>query len=231
MVEIKGLQKMSLIEYPEKAACVVFLPGCNFRCPFCYNPDLVLRPETQPTIPEGEFFKFLEDRKKWLDAVAITGGEPTLSQDLPDFIRKIKDLGYLVGLETNGTNPGMLEQLIGEKLVDFIGMDIKAPLERYREVVGVEVNTRDIQKSIDLVRSSGLKYEFRTTFVPGLLGKEDMERMGKWLEGIESYQIHVFRPQNTLDKTFESKVPYSKKELGEIADIARKFFKKVGVGE
>lgn len=231
MVEIKGLQKMSLIEYPGKVACVVFLGGCNFRCPFCYNPGLVLEPEKQPTIPGEEFFSFLEERKGWVDAVVITGGEPTLHKGLPEFIRKIKGMGYLVGLETNGTNPGMLEGLIKGKLLDFIGMDVKAPKERYREVVGAEVRVEDIQKSIGLVRGSGIQHEFRTTFVPGLVGKGDMEKIGKWLEGAEQYEIHRFRPLTTLDKEFESKEPYSKKELGEIAGIARKFFRKVEVRE
>ncbi|MFQ5647858.1 MAG: anaerobic ribonucleoside-triphosphate reductase activating protein [Candidatus Aenigmatarchaeota archaeon] len=230
-MDIKGVQKISLIEYPGRVSCVVFLPGCNFRCPFCYNTGLVLTPENVESMPGQEFFSFLEGRKKWIEAVVVTGGEPCLSPDLPELIKKIKEMEYLVGLETNGTNPRMLERLIKENLVDYIAMDIKGPKERYPEIAGAKVNIRDIQKSIDLVRGSGLQYEFRTTFVPGLVGKQDMKRVGKWLEGAERYGVQRFMPKACLDKTFESKVPYSKEELEEIAGIARKFFKKVEVRE
>ena len=228
MVEIKGLQKMSLIDYPGKISCVVFLPGCNFRCPFCQNPDLVV-PEKLKTIPESEFFGFLEKRKNWLDGAILTGGEPTLQPDLPDFIRKIKELGYQVALETNGSNPGMLGQLIKEGLLDFLAMDVKSAPERYKDVVGVEVDIEKIKKSTELVKNSGIEYQFRTTFVPGLVGKVDAEKIGQWLEGAESYAVQNFRPKTCLDKTFESLSPYSKEELEDIARIARRFFKKVEV--
>jgi pyruvate formate lyase activating enzyme len=229
MVVISGLQKMSLIDYPGKVAAVVFMPHCNFRCPYCCNPALVLEPDTQPKMPEEEFFEFLEGRKKWLDGVAITGGEATTHKDLPEFIRKVKGMGFLVCLETNGTNPHMIEQLIRDKLVDYLAMDIKGPKERYSEITCTQVNIEDIQKSIDLIRNSGIEYEFRTTFVPGLIERADMEKMGKWLEGIEQYEIHKFVPKTTLDKAFELRIPYTSEELEAIADIARKFFKKVEI--
>lgn len=223
------MRDMSLLDYPGKVSCVVFLPGCNFRCPFCFNPGFVLIPEKQPTIPEGHFFWFLEERRQWLDGVAITGGEPTLSRGLPDFIAEIKKRGYLVCLETNGSNPKMLDELIKEKLLDYIAMDIKGPLERYSEIVGASVNKRDIQRSVDLVRTSGLEYEFRTTFVPGLVGKQDVEKIGIWLKGSRLYGVQRFVPWNTLDKSFETKATFSRKNLEHIAQIAGNFFKNVEI--
>ena len=230
MAEIKGLQKMSLIDYPGKVSCVVFLGGCNFRCPFCHNPDLI-NPGKLETVPEKEFLEFLKKRRKWLDGVVITGGEPTLQKDLPGFIRKIKDLGYLVCLETNGTNPGVLEELLKGKLLDYLAMDIKAAPERYREAAGTEVDMDKVRRSAGIVRNSGIEHQFRTTFVPGLVGKEDARKIGQWLKGSESYAVQNFRPKNCLDKAFESRVPYSKEGIEEIAGIARKFFRKVEVRE
>jgi pyruvate formate lyase activating enzyme len=161
--------------------------------------------------------------------VVITGGEPTLQKDLPQLIRKIKDLGYLVCLETNGTNPGMLEELLKGNLLDCLAMDIKAAPERYRDVVKAEVDMDKVRRSAGIVRNSGIEYQFRTTYVPGLVGKEDARGIGRWLKGSESYAVQNFRPKKCLDKAFESRVPYSKEEIEEIAGVAREFFKKVVV--
>ncbi len=226
-MEIKGLQKMSLIDYPGKMSAVVFLGGCNFRCPFCHNPELVEN-SGLPTIEEKRVLGFLETRKKWLDGVVVTGGEPCLNPRLPEFVNKIKEMGFLVKLDTNGSNPRMLEQLVKGSL-DFVSMDIKAPLGKYGEVAGVDVNVKDIEKSVDVIRSSGLEYEFRTTVVPGLVGRRDVVEIGKWLKGSEKYCIQQFRPSKTLDSRFQKVGPYTKRELNEIAESVRAFFKNVVV--
>src|SRR3989344_5633428 len=138
-LEIKGLQKTSLIDYPPYTSCVVFLAGCDFRCPFCQNPDLILNPEKLETVKQEDFLEFLKKRKKWLDAVCISGGEPTLYEDLPEFIKKIKDLGYKVKIDTNGNNPNAIEELINKKLIDYVAMDIKAPLDKYSKAANAKV--------------------------------------------------------------------------------------------
>ena len=163
--------------------------------------------------------------------MVITGGEPTIHKDLPEFIRKIKAAKYLVCLETNGTNPEMLEELLKGKLLDYLAMDIKASPERYAEVVLTEVNMQKVKRSANILRNSGIEYQFRTTYVPGLVGKDDAERIGQWLDGAESYAVQNFSPKRCLDKSFESKKPYSKEEIEEIAGIARRFFKDVQVRE
>ena len=180
---IKGIQKTTLLDYPEKIASIIFLAGCNFRCPYCQNPSLVNGYEGLPTIPERAVLEFLRDRLKWLDGVCITGGEPTLHEDLSRFISKVKKEGLLVKLDTNGSNPGMLEGLLGEGLLDYIAMDIKAPIQRYAEVVKTKVNLNKIQRSVEMICKSGLDYEFRTTVVPGLLGEEDIAEITSWLKG------------------------------------------------
>jgi len=228
MMIIKGMQKLTLIDYPGKVACTLFTFGCNFRCPYCQNPELVIgTPDS--AIEEKTILEFLEERKGFLDAVCITGGEPTLYEDLPEFIKKIKHIGYLVKLDTNGTNLNMLKRVVEENLIDYIAMDIKAPLERYEEVVRVEVNEEEIRRTTDFIMKCGLEYEFRTTVVPGLIGKEDIEKIGEWLEGAEKYCIQQFNNEKVLDPSFKQKKPYSRQELEELAEIARKYFQKVEI--
>jgi pyruvate formate lyase activating enzyme len=221
---IKGIQKTTLLDYPGKIASIIFLAGCNFRCPYCQNPSLVNGYEELPTIPEGEVIEFLRSRLKWLDGVCITGGEPTLHRDLPGFISKVKKEGLLVKLDTNGSNPGMLEGLLGEGLLDYIAMDIKAPIHRYAEVVKAEVDLNKIQKSVEMIRGSGLDYEFRTTVVPGLLGEEDIAGITNWLKGSKKYYLQQFRNHDTLDNAFREVPPYTPEELHSLAAIASKGF-------
>jgi len=228
MVLIKGLQKVSMIDYPGKVACTVFLPGCDFRCPFCHNPSLIFEPDSLPTMPTKEFFEFLESRKGWLDGVCVTGGEPLLSKNIPEFLRGIKDRGFLVKLDSNGSLPGKLQALFDDKLVDFIAMDIKASPERYSEAAGVRVNISSIQESINLIRSSGLPYEFRTTVIPRLHGRDDLLAIGEWLEGSDFYALQQFRPDfGTLDPEYAKEVAYKKSELQEFTDMLKPYFKKV----
>jgi len=219
---IKGVQKLSLIDYPGRVACTLFTFGCNFRCPYCHNPELVVDDGTPP-VPEGEVLRFLEERKGFLDGVCITGGEPTLHDDLPDFIRRVKGLGYSVKLDTNGTNPEMLRGLIVEKLVDYIAMDVKAPLEKYESVVRVNVDASKIAESVEIVRAFP-EHEFRTTVVPELLRREDIVAIAEWLRGARRFFIQQFKPTKTLDKTFLEKQVYQAGELEKICGEIKLFF-------
>jgi len=229
MVEIRGLEKFSSRDFPGHISSTVFLGGCTFRCPFCHNADLVLRPESFPVLPMDLFMSYLDSRKGWLEGVCVTGGEPLLSDDLEDLVRIVRERGLLVKIDTNGSLPGRLEKLVAEGLVDWIAMDIKAPLERYSEVAGVAVRVEDIARSAEIVRGSGLKYMFRTTVVPGLLGREDIRKIGVWLEGAEVYQLQQFVPHDTINPAWLNVKPYPREEFVMLQEIARPFFKEVRV--
>lgn len=222
-MELKGLEKLTLIDFPGQMSCTVFTFGCNFRCKFCQNPELI-KEKRKVRIKEKEFFDFLKERKEFLDAVCITGGEPTLHEDLPDFIKNIKKLGYLVKLDTNGTNPEMVEKLTKEKLVDHIAMDIKAPIDKYDKIANVKVDKEKIKKSVEIIRNSGIDYEFRTTATPDLDEKDFLE-IAEWLKGSKNYYIQQFRPIKTLDKKYEKRKPYPDKKLLEIYNKIKPFFK------
>jgi pyruvate formate lyase activating enzyme len=227
---IKGLQEFTLIDYPGKVACTIFTFGCNFRCGYCHNPELVFD-DGSKAISEEEILQFLKKRKDFLDGVCITGGEPALHPDLPAFINKIKKLGLLVKLDTNGTNPEMLRRLIENKLVDFVAMDIKAPLEKYEKVVGVQVDKKKIQESINIIRNSGLEYEFRSTILPALHSKEDLINIGKWLKGSKKFCIQNFVPSKTLEEKFKKEKSFSSDELNEFVNILKPYFEKIEVRE
>lgn len=193
---IGGLQKLTLIDYPGKIACTVFTVGCNFRCHFCHNPELIdpSKFKLSEIIEEKSFFDFLNARRGLLDGVCITGGEPTLYPDLPEFIKKIKALGFLVKLDTNGTKPEMLTALIADKLVDCIAMDIKTALKKdlYEKVTGSAVDFENIKKSIEIIMQSGLEYEFRTTVVPGLHTENDILSIAEEIHGAKKYYLQQF---------------------------------------
>ncbi len=229
---IAGLQKTTLIDYPGKLAATVFTVGCNFACPFCHNPELVdpLRIKEQPKISPEFFFDFLKNRQGMLEGVCVTGGEPTINPDLPEFLAQIKNLGFLVKLDTNGTNPLMLEKLLEQKLVDFVAMDIKAPLEKYKEIVGPDISLLDIQNSVELTRQFP-DYEFRTTVLPALHSKKDILSIGRWLQGAKRYFLQQFRPQKTLDEKFGSERSFDEKELAEICQSLAVFFDECGIRE
>lgn len=228
MIEIGGLEKSTLIDYPGRVAATVFLIGCNFRCPFCYSPELVLpeKIKLQPRISEKDFFKFLDERKGLLDGVVICGGEPTTNENLADFIRKIKKMGYLVKLDTNGSNPKTLKKLIDEKLIDYIAMDIKAPLEskKYDKAAARKIDLDKIKKSIEIIKSSGVDYEFRTTVVPTVHNKEDIIQIAKDISPAKRYYLQNFRPEKTINPEFEKIKPYFKDFLTEIKKEIGEFF-------
>ncbi len=225
-MEIGGLEKSTLIDYPAKVACTVFLIGCNFRCPFCYSSELVLpeKIKSQPRISEKEFFDFLKKRKRLLEGVVVCGGEPTLNKDLPDFIKKIKKLGYRVKLDTNGSNPEMLEELMKKKLLDYVAMDIKAPFLKYDLAAGVKADLNKIKKSIGIIKNSGIDYEFRTTVVPTIHTKEDIIKIAKAIAPAKKYFLQNFRPEKTIDPEFEKIKSYSKDFLLEIKEEISGFF-------
>ena len=216
-MNILGLQKLTLLDYPGKLAAIIFLGGCNFRCPFCQNSSLVLAPHTLPPITPEEFSNFLKKRSGILDGICVTGGEPTLHANLPDLFRQIKDAGYLAKLDTNGTNPEMLEYLINEKLVDYVAMDIKAGPSNYANVCGLipssPANTLSaadtapaimlpahsahlldqVQKSVNILLNSSIEYEFRTTLVKGLHTEDDITEISSWIAGCRAWYLQSFR--------------------------------------
>ncbi|MEA2092840.1 MAG: anaerobic ribonucleoside-triphosphate reductase activating protein [Patescibacteria group bacterium] len=227
-MKIGGLQKLTLIDYPGSVACTVFLSGCNFRCPWCYSAELVLpeKIENQVEIEQKEFFKFLERREKTLDGVVICGGEATTNPSLPEFARKIKEMGFKVKLDTNGSNPQMLNRLLKEKLLDYIAMDVKNSFEKYSETVGVDCDIEKIKKSIDLIKNSGIDYEFRTTLVPGIHTEEDIEKIGKAVKSAEKYFLQNFLPEKTIYGGFVEKTPFTKEQLEKFKEKVSPFVKK-----
>ncbi len=229
MVEIKGLEKFSPKDFPGYISSTVFLGGCNFRCPFCHNSDLVLRPEILPTFPLDYFLSFLDSRKGWLEGICISGGEPLLQDDLETLLILIKDRNLLVKIDTNGSFPSRLENLIQKKLVDHIAMDVKAPLKRYQEVTRATVNEEDIVRSVDIIKNSGLGYVFRTTLVPGLVGPEDIKEICQMLDGAKIFQLQQFVPLNTLDSHYLQKKPYRREEIQGLARIAEPYFSEVRI--
>lgn len=226
MIEIGGLQKTTLVDYPGRVAATVFLTGCNFRCPFCYSSELVLpeKIKKQPKISEKEFFDFLGKRKGLLQGVVICGGEPTCSQDLPEFIRKIKEIGFLVKLDTNGSNPRILKKLIEEKLIDYVAMDVKAPREKYEKTVGVKVKIQDIEESVNILKEGKVDYEFRTTVVPTLHSREDVVEIAKWIGPAKNFYLQNFRPEKTIDPQLEKIKPYPEEFLEELKKEISPYF-------
>jgi len=236
---IGGLQKFSLLDYPDHIAAIVFTQGCNFRCPFCYNPMLVWptlggklnykRKELKDHhhVEEDDLFAFLRSRAGKVEAVVITGGEPTIHPDLPEFIRKIKEMDFLVKLDTNGTNPEMVENLIKDNLVDYIAMDIKNSKDSYENTVKVKTNLDNIKKTVKIIMESSLPYEFRTTIVPGLIKKEDIEKIGQLIKRADLWYLQNFKKDTELlDKNLESVEPLSADEIKELQKIGKRFVKK-----
>lgn len=199
-MRLGGYQKLTLIDYPKKIATTVFTVGCSFRCPFCHNPELVLASQfPAPNNMEEEFFEFLKKRQGKLEGVCITGGEPTIQPDIIDFIKKIKKMGFLVKLDSNGTRPDVLNKVIKEKLVDFIAMDIKNSQKKYSQTVGLKADIERIKLSVKMIMNSGIDYEFRTTAVPGIHTEKDFDEIANWIKGAKAYYLQEFRDIKIID--------------------------------
>jgi pyruvate formate lyase activating enzyme len=235
---IGGLDKFSLIDYPEHLAAIIFTQGCNFRCHFCYNPVLVVshdklqdnashelvRENGHSQISEDDLFIFLKSRIGKLDGVVISGGEPTLHRDLPELISKIKTLGFDIKLDTNGTNPKMLQKLIDNQLIDYIAMDIKGPENSYENVVSAKVDLKKIQESIKIIIKSSTPYEFRTTMVPGLHTKSDIAMMGAMIKGAAKWYLQEFKANTPLvDKKYEGQKSFDHHDFEEMQKMATKY--------
>lgn len=224
-VDLRGFLETSFLDWDGKVSSVVFLPGCNFNCPFCSNWLLVHDSDSLPRVKLDKIEHFLAERKDFIDGVVITGGEPTIHPWLPELMKHFKDLGLLVKLDTNGTNPEMLKQLVTRdpRLVDYIAMDIKAPLnEKYDIACGVKVDLNKIKESIKLIMNSGIDYEFRTTVIPNLLGKAEIEEIARTIAGAKKYVLQQFVPAHSLIKEMQALDPHPAETLRSFVEIAKK---------
>jgi len=216
-MKIGGIQKFSTVDYPGYAVASIFTIGCNMRCGYCHNPELVLPEQFVGEIPEDEILEFLDSRRGLLDGVAISGGEPTMQPDLPDFIRKVKALGFRVKLDTNGTNPEMLKYLIDEKLVDFVAMDIKGPLDKYVQIAARPVDIDAIEECIRLAKT--VDHEFRTTIVRTQLEPADFEAIGQLVDGAQRFALQYFIPGNTVSPNFRHESSFTREEMDQAQAI------------
>lgn len=226
MFKIAGIQKTTLLDYPEKIASIVFTQGCNFRCGYCHNPEL-LDFDKNTEISAEKFIDFLKTRQGKLDGVVITGGEPTLQSELYDFIKEIKQLNFVVKLDTNGTNPQIIQKLLNESLINYIAMDIKAPLEKYSEIINTKISTDNIKTSIDLILNSSIDYEFRTTVIKSQLKFEDFDKIGQIINGAKLYYLQKFVPNKIYDESLISDKTYNDEELQVICTHLKKYIEEV----
>jgi pyruvate formate lyase activating enzyme len=228
-MHVKGWVRSSLVDFPGRIAASLFSGGCNFRCPNCHNADLVLQPNQLPDVAEDEIWTFLEQRRGVLDGVVLSGGEPMLQPDLPTFAARLHQLGFLVKLDTNGYLPDLLEEAIGDRTVDYVAMDVKAPLYKYAIATGTIVDTARIARSIDLLLGSDIEYEFRTTIVPGILDEDDVVRIGEQIDGAQIYYLQQFVPRNTLDPAMLDQQPYPASRIRAMAELVQPYVETVGV--
>jgi len=223
-----GLQKQSLIDFPGKISCVLFTSGCNFTCPYCHNPDLVRGQVKQSlALKEESIYDFLEKRKGFLDGVVISGGEPTLHRDLSTFCRNIKTMGYPIKLDTNGSRPETLKQLIWNHSVDYIAMDIKTDPSAYPREISCHVNTANILESIAVIMAAGMSYEFRTTCVKPFVDRPIMEKISQAIQGADCYALQQFKNENVLSPEYfqNTACHYSHADLIEFQAIAAPWVK------
>ena len=225
--KIKGYQGTSLIDYPDKISSIVFTGGCNFRCPFCHNPELVLKIEQIDDIPPKSILQKLNKRKNFIDAVVITGGEPLLYQDISLFIKEIKKMGFLVKIDTNGSFPEKLKELINSENVDFIAMDIKSSFKHYNKAAGADIDTQKISESINSLLNFSGDYEFRITAVPGLVDKEDIIDIRERIKGAKKVVLQQFRNKITLDPSYREIAPYTPQQLKEMGTLFSDFVERI----
>jgi len=227
-MEIKGFINLSLVDWDGKLSSVLFVPNCNFRCPFCYNSTLVLHPERVETVPFERVEDYLKKQRSWIDGICITGGEPTLHKDLPDLCSKLKKMGFLVKIDTNGTNPTMMKELMDKGLMDYIALDIKAPLtvEKYSRATGINAEKllEKVKETIKILLGSKMDYEFRTTVVPTLHEEEDIKEICNGVKGCKKYVLQKFGlslGKTTIDPEFSKLKPFTDKEMKTFLAIAR----------
>jgi pyruvate formate lyase activating enzyme len=216
---IGGLQKFTLSDFPGRVAAVVFTRGCNFRCPYCHNPQLVDPERYSAPLSEEAFFEFLGQRRDQLQGVVVSGGEPTIHDDLPEFLASIKSLGFAIKLDTNGSNPDMLHEVLAKGLVDFLAMDLKGPLSSYPRIAGFDGSAQDVGRSLQTVIGCGIPHEIRTTYHESLLSREDLIGMAALARGCASFVLQGFRPAETLGETFSAAKAPSRASLLEIQEI------------
>lgn len=219
-MKICGLQKLTLLDYPGSIACTVFLGGCNFKCPYCYNSSLITANDVEPLMSEDDLLSFLDSRKGKLKGVAITGGEPLINKDIKQLIIKIKEKGFKVKLDTNGSFPEVLKELIDEKLVDYVAMDIKNTYEKYEFTTGVHVNIEKIKKSVAILLENKVDYEFRTTVIKEFHQVEDFKNIGTIIKGAKNYFIQCFQDKESVQGSFN---PLTKQELLECLNNVKPF--------
>ncbi|MCD6445581.1 anaerobic ribonucleoside-triphosphate reductase activating protein [Candidatus Bathyarchaeota archaeon] len=217
-MQFGGMQKTSLLDFPDRIATVLFTVGCNLRCPFCHNWRLVLNPKP-PFLDEETVFQILESRKRYVDAVAITGGEPTMHKDLPQFLRKLKDRGFKVKLDTNGFFPKILEKCL--PYTDYVALDVKTSLEKYK-LLGAKDLTGFLQ-TIEMLKTGKVDYEFRCTVVPGFVNKEDIPKIGELVKNGKRFAFQQFISGDTLDKKFRNVEPYSEDFIADLAEVMKKY--------
>ncbi|GAB6100098.1 anaerobic ribonucleoside-triphosphate reductase activating protein [Halanaerocella petrolearia] len=228
-MKIAGVQKTTLIDYPEQIASIIFTQGCNLKCPYCHNPNLISKPEIKTEyLPLEQLWKFLDNRKDLIDGVCITGGEPTLQPNLEELIKDIRNYGLKIKLDTNGSRPKVLKKLIDQNLIDYIAMDIKGPLDKYNKFTDRSI-TDQIITSINLIKDSNLNYEFRTTVVPSLHDTDDIKKIGKLITNANYYYIQNFRSANTLDPKLQEKQGFPPAKLEEFKQIAEDYVTEVNI--
>jgi pyruvate formate lyase activating enzyme len=217
-IDIKGFLETSFVDWPGKVCSVIFLPGCNFRCPYCHNHELIFNSQNLKSFSLKEIIKKLRGFEGWIDGVCISGGEPTVHSSLPWLVKEIKRGGFLVKLDTNGTHPVLLKNLIDAKELDYVAMDVKAPLDdnHYSRCAGCPVDLEKIKKSIKILKDAPIPVEFRTTVVPKLLSEEDIYQLTRQLKGVKTFTLQNFNPINPLDPSFKDLSPYEESKLQEM---------------
>lgn len=226
----RGWIRTSLIDFPDHIATVLFTGGCDFRCPMCHNASLVTQPGQMPAIPEDEIWRFLDHRKGLIDGIVLSGGEPTLCPALLPFMQQARAGGWRLKIDTNGYHPEVLDQLIAEDLLDYVALDVKAPPEKYGLLAGIsDLDLNRIKRSMALIRESGIRHEFRTTVVPGLLDEDDITGIARWIEGAPLYALQQFRPPDALEARLRTQTPYPTSTLLRMAERASEWVASVTV--